>query len=90
MARGHTTRSRISTYGSTSPFLTPKKIEDDDELSPRHKKMLEKAEELERKVFPNFDSATENQLILFRLGYARSIEVGTLRKPLESFIDSSD
>jgi hypothetical protein len=67
-------------------FLLRKKLGDDGKLSLRHKKLLAKAEILEQKVFSNFDNSIENQVIMFRLGYAESIEVGTLRKTLDSFI----
>jgi hypothetical protein len=67
-------------------FLLRKKLEEDTTLSLRHKNILAEAEALERKVFPDFNPHHENQLIMFRLGYAKPIEVGTLRRPLDSFI----
>lgn len=67
-------------------FLLRKKYEQLGNLSARHKKLLDEAAELEKKAFPDFNVDTEDQIIMFRLGYAKAIEVGTLRKPLDSFL----
>lgn len=67
-------------------FLLRNELNDIGNLSPRHKKILDEAAALEKICFPDFNSDNEKQLMLFRVGYSKPIEVGTLRKPLDSFI----
>ncbi|MEZ4195601.1 MAG: ThiF family adenylyltransferase [Candidatus Paceibacterota bacterium] len=71
-------------------FLLRSKLKDDTDLSPRHKKLLAEAEAIEQQVFHHFNRDKENQLIMFRLGYAKPIKVGTLRRPLSSFIKDNN
>lgn len=67
-------------------FLLRRKMLEDQDMSERHKKMLDKAAALEREAFPDFDPETENQVMFFRIGYAEAIEIGTLRRALDSFL----
>ncbi len=67
-------------------FLLRKKFQELGNLSSRHLKLLDEAVALEKEAFTEFDDEKENQVILFRLGYAKAIEVGTLRRPLDSFM----
>jgi len=67
-------------------FTLRKKFCDEGNLSSRHKKLLKEAESLMLKVFPELDPHKEQQVMLFRLGYAQAIEVGTLRRDVDSFV----
>ncbi len=67
-------------------FFLRKQLNDDGDLSPKHKKLLDEAVSLELEAFPSFDPNKENQVMMFRLGYAKAIEVGTLRRALDSFM----
>ncbi len=67
-------------------FLLRKKLQEMTTLSVRHQKFLLEAEQLEKECFKDLNVDTENQVMLFRLGYAKPIEVGTLRRNIDSFI----
>lgn len=67
-------------------FLLRKKLLEMGALSERHKKFLIEAEQLEKECFNDFDNVTENQVMLFRLGHAKPVEVRTLRRSIDTFI----
>jgi len=61
-------------------------LEGSDGFELKHRTMLRDLWPSFDAIFPEADFSREGQVMLFRIGYGRPIEHGTLRKPVGSFI----